>query len=84
MKGVAQNGSTSAPIKHASRVVAAKPSASWDRGLMVSHMGLRVFGVVGSSETATSVRKGLGDGQRRKEREVSRSLFWCCSSTGRD
>lgn len=83
MKRIAQNGSTSAPTRHASHVVAAKPSASWERDLMVFHMVRRVFDVVESSETASSVRKGHGGDQRRKGKEVRPILFWCYSSIQR-
>lgn len=75
MKGSPQNGSISALTKHASRAVAAKLSASWDRGLMVFQMPPRVFVVVESSESASSARKGRGGGQRRKGKEVSLILF---------
>lgn len=82
MKGNPQSGSTSAPTKHASRAVAAKPSVSWDRELLAFQMPPRVFVAAESSETANSVRKGRGGGQRRKEKEVSLSLFWCHQSKG--
>ena len=66
-----QNGSTSAPTKHASHVVNARLNVNLERDQTVCQLGLHVFGAAENSGSVNLVRRGRGRGQQRKGEGVS-------------